>query len=143
MRKEQAPAFQFYVKDWRSSRKVQQMSFAQRGMYLEMLLEEWDAGSVPSTPAELAAAIGGTAAEWAKNWNAIRQCFVPYKMRNQHTGGNGQAHGRLVNVKLERIRSDLRRYRKALSDSGLRGAEKRWGRHSQAIGSPSKANGQK
>jgi hypothetical protein len=36
MASEPSPAFLFYVKDWRSSRKVQGMNFATRGMYLEI-----------------------------------------------------------------------------------------------------------
>jgi hypothetical protein len=41
MAAEPSPAFLFYVKDWRSSRRVQGMPFAARGMYLEMLIEQW------------------------------------------------------------------------------------------------------
>src|SRR5262245_4425475 len=58
------PAFLFYVNDWRSSRRVAAMTFAERGMYLEMLLEQWDTGSVPGSPAACAKVLGGSITEW-------------------------------------------------------------------------------
>jgi uncharacterized protein YdaU (DUF1376 family) len=127
------PAFLFYVKDWRSSRKVQAMSFAARGMYLEMLMEQWDAGSVPGSPAECATLLGGTTAEWQRAWPMLKACF---KSKRRRGGGNGVP--RLVNLKLEEVRRDRLRYKKAQAESGLRGAEARWKKHSKPIGSPSK-----
>ena len=39
---EDAPAYQWYVKDWRSSASTMRMSFAQRGVYREMLDQQWE-----------------------------------------------------------------------------------------------------
>lgn len=130
MAAEPAPAFQFYVKDWRSSRKVQTMTFAERGMYLEMLLEQWETGSVPSTPAALASLLGGTEAAWTRAWPKLILCF---KARARD--------GRFVNEKLEAVRRAKAKFAKALSESGLRGAEARWKRYGEAMARPSKANG--
>lgn len=126
MSSEPSPAFLFYVKDWRSSRKVQGMNFAGRGMYLEMLLEQWESGSVPASPSELASLLGGTKAEWTRAWPKLSACFVA-RTRD----------GRLVNAKLEGVRRDRLKYKKAQAESGLRGAQKRWKNHGKPIGSPS------
>lgn len=73
---EQSPAFQFYVKEWRSSRAILRMTFAQRGMYLEMLLEQWESETLPDDPAAVAQIIGGTTAEWTRAWPILRRKFV-------------------------------------------------------------------
>lgn len=122
---EKSPAFQFYIRDWRSSRKVQEMSFKERGMYLEMLIEQWDKGAVPASPQGCAAALGGTEIDWQRSWAVLAACFSPRKR-----------DGGLVNAKLEAIRRSKRKYLKAQSDNGLAGAEKRWQRHRTAKGSP-------
>ncbi len=130
MAAEKAPAFQFYVRDWRSSRKVQVMSFKERGMYLEMLIEQWDKGAAPSSPKACALAFGGTDGEWERSWAALSACFSPRKR-----------DGLLINAKLETIRRDKRKFIKGQEHSGLRGADKRWAAHRLAIGSPSKKMG--
>src|SRR5258708_6456631 len=122
---ERAPAFQFYIRDWRSSRKVQVMSFKERGMYLEMLIEQWDKGAAPSSPKACASALGGTEGEWERSWGALSACFSPRKR-----------DGLLINSKLEAIRRDKRKFIKGQEHSGLRGADKRWAAHRLAKGSP-------
>ena len=130
------PAFLFYVKDWRSSRKVQGMNFATRGMYLEMLLEQFDAGSVPGSPAECAALLGGTVTEWQRAWPKIKPCFTTKKLN-----GRSIASGRMINLRLEAVRVDRLRYKKSQAESGLRGAQKRWRKDRVAMGSPSTNDG--
>ena len=47
------PAFQFYVKDWRSSQTVRKMSAADRGHYIDLLCAFWDSeepGILPFDP---------------------------------------------------------------------------------------------
>lgn len=127
MTSEPSPAFLFYVKDWRSSRHVQRMPYAVRGMYVEMLCEQWETGAVPSSPATCAALLGGRTAEWARAWKALMACFVPRKR-----------DGLLVNPKLEAVRRERLKYKKSQSQSGLLGARKRWETTSKPIGSPSK-----
>lgn len=106
------------------------MSFDERGRYLEMLLEQWESKSLPSTPAAIAALLGGTEAGWTKAWPKLSPCFTKRKR-----------DGRLVNPKLEAVRRDRLRYKKSQAESGLRGAKARWKRHGEPIGSPSKPNG--
>jgi uncharacterized protein YdaU (DUF1376 family) len=126
MTNEPAPAFQFYVKDWRSSRKVQAMSFAERGMYFEMLLEQWETGSVPASSADLAMLLGGSESVWSRAMPRLSQCF----MTRRHDG-------RLVNAKLEAVRRAKNKFKKAQSENGVRGAMTRWRRHGKAMGLPS------
>jgi uncharacterized protein YdaU (DUF1376 family) len=125
-----APAFQFYPNDWRGSRRVQAMSFKERGMYFEMLIEQWDKGSVPASMADLARLLGGTEGDWTRAWPKLSACFTT-RARD----------GRLVNAKLETVRRAREKFRKAQAASGLRGAEARWKEHGKPMGSPSKPNG--
>lgn len=108
MAPEKSPAFQFYIRDWRSSRKVQVMSFKERGMYLEMLIEQWDKGAAPSSAAACALSLGGSEAEWTRSWGALSACFSPRKR-----------DGGLINAKLEAIRRDKRKYIKTQQGNAL------------------------
>jgi uncharacterized protein YdaU (DUF1376 family) len=119
---EKAPAFPFYVRDWRASRKVQRMTYGERGMYLEMLSEEWDQGAAPATAADCASTLGGSLEEWAGAWPKLVVCFVPRRR-----------DGLLINRKLESIRREKRKYHNVQSQNGLAGAQKRWRRHGDAI----------
>lgn len=124
---ERSPAFLLYVKDWRSSLKVRAMNFATRGMLLEMLIEQWQTGALPSTPESCACLLGGTKKEWQRAWPKLLPCFSPRKR-----------DGLLVNPKMERVRRERRKYQKSQAESGLRGAQARWNKHGKPIGSPSK-----
>lgn len=130
MTSDPSPAFLFYVKDWASSRRVQAMSYDERGRYLEMLIEQWQTGSLPATPEDIAALFGDTEAGWKRAWPQLSPCFSK-RLRD----------GRLVNPKLEAVRRERHRYQKSQAASGLRGARARWRAHGKPIGSPSKPNG--
>jgi uncharacterized protein YdaU (DUF1376 family) len=110
---ETSPAFQFYVKDWRSSRAVQRMSFAQRGMYLELLLEQWERVVLPDDPDVIADLIGGSAAEWRRAWPVLRRNFVTIE-------------GGMQNLRLEEARARQQRFREQQSERGKLGAKQRW-----------------
>lgn len=101
MATETAPAFQFYVKEWRSSRPVMRMTYAQRGMYLEMLIEQWENLSLPDSADEVAEIIGGNVEEWRANWPVLRRNFL----LNPDTN-------RITNTRLEKCRKDRRQYEK-------------------------------
>ena len=116
-----APAFQFYVKDWRSSRSVQRMSFKERGMYLEMLLEQWDEGSLPDDAAAVCQIIGGMLSDWQKAWATLRPNFLP-------------TDGRLVNQRLEQERDKQEKYRRRQSNKASNRWEKERGlEHAAAV----------
>lgn len=50
------PAFQFYAKDWLSSKPVRRMTPEQRGYYIQLIAEAWDLdepGTLPDDPEQL------------------------------------------------------------------------------------------
>ena len=108
MAAEKSPAFQFYVRDWRSSRRVQVMSFALRGMYLEMLIEQWDKGAAPASAEACALSLGGSTGEWTRAWSALSACFTPRKR-----------DGLLVNAKLEAVRRSKLQFVKSQQKKAL------------------------
>lgn len=130
MAQETSPAFQLYVKEWRSSRNVMRMSFAERGMYLEMLLEQWESMSLPDSPSSIADIIGGKVGDWTKAWPTLMRCFVSL------------GDGRIVNLRLEKERDKQHGNKRRQSDRGKAGAESRWHKHasSMAQASPSIAS---
>jgi hypothetical protein len=128
--RQQSPAFLFYPRDFRGSRRVQSMSFAARGMLLELLCEQWEKGSVPPSPEECAADFGGGSVAWKTAWKKLRACFVVRKH-----------DGRLVNLKLKQIRDEREAYLKAQRQRGLAGARLRWPAHSEPIAAPQGGDG--
>lgn len=115
MSHEKSPAFQFYFKDWRSSRKVSRMSFKERGMYLEMLIDQWDKGPLPSEPAAIAEQIGAKVSEFLRSWPTLRACFTQSE--------NGWTNARLEAERLKQLSGHQRR-----REEGIRAASKRWGK---------------
>lgn len=97
------------------------MSFAQRGMYLEMLLEQWEHYSLPDDPAAVAEIIGGLVEEWTAAWPTLRRKFVDRRALPRD-GACDPALKRIVNLKLESIRGSLRRFKKVASVGGKKRA---------------------
>ena len=126
-----SPAFLFYPANWRGSRRVQAMTFAERGMYLELLCEQWEAGAVPATPGACAERLGGRVKEWTSAWPKLKGCF---KVDRRRDGG-------LINPKIDRLRREREQFIKAKRVEGLRAARKRWGTHGSPKGEPSTPNG--
>src|SRR5262245_43856908 len=46
--------FHFDTAAWRSSKRVQKMTYDEKGRYLELLIEQWDHRTIPATPAACA-----------------------------------------------------------------------------------------
>src|SRR5262249_55833203 len=70
--------FFFYFERWRGSRQVQRMTFAERGVFLEMLIEQWIRGDLPDDPRTVADAIATSTAhvgEVEAAWPAVRRQF--------------------------------------------------------------------
>lgn len=132
MAKELAPGFVFYVKEWRSSRPVSRMTFAERGMYVEMLLEQWENLTLPDCPAACAEIIGGTVEEWTAAWPVLRRNFVEVKAtQKDHIGTPIPAPDpsrRIKNLRLEVQRAVTHKR----SREAQKSARKRWGK----IGAP-------
>lgn len=118
MADEKAPAYQWYLKDWRSSRTVHRMSFSERGVYREMLDEQWESLTLPDDPQAVADIIASTPAQEAEvlaAWPAVRRKFVTVA---------GQA-GRIRNLPMERFRKERRAFLRARSEAGRIGGATR------------------
>lgn len=128
--REKPQTFEFDASAWRRSKQVRAMSFKERGMYLELLLDQLEQGFIPDDLLTNAQSIGASEKEFAKSWPTLRRCFVETKKS-----------GLLVNDRMAEARAKSIRYSKSQAESGLRGATERWRRHRLAIGSLGKPIG--
>jgi len=108
-----SPAFQFYPKDWFSSRNVRRMTLEQRGGYWELLCHEWleDDCSLPDDDDELAF-LSGLNDKWPECSKNIRKCF---EKRGK----------KLFNLRLLEEREKQEAFRKKCSDAGRKSGEVR------------------
>jgi hypothetical protein len=114
------PAFQFYVKDWRSSSTVRSMTRDQRGDFIDTLAASWDQdepGTLP-LPIELAAKICGISVR------SFRK-FVESFPKLWQIDGN-----RLVNPKLRAQWEGLQQLKQKQSDAARKTNEEYWKRPS-------------
>lgn len=51
---EPLPYFKWFWRDWRANRKVQRLHYVARGLYRDLLDEQWENGSLPADVEELA-----------------------------------------------------------------------------------------
>jgi uncharacterized protein YdaU (DUF1376 family) len=93
MKLEALPYYPWRVIDFRASRKVQRLGYIARGFYRELLDEEWVEGSLPLDLSALAEICGCSLKVMEKAWPELKPCFVE------------TAEGRLINVKLEGMRT--------------------------------------
>lgn len=101
--------FPFYTKEWTAS--VGHMSATQRGVYLSMLVYQWDNGTVPDCPKQCSR-IAGAQPLHDDDWAVVREKF--------HA-----EHGRLVNHKLEDVRQEQQTRQEAASERARRAANAR------------------
>jgi uncharacterized protein YdaU (DUF1376 family) len=123
-----APAFQWYPKDIETDEYVMLMDNRQFGAYVHLLNHGWIHGGIPSEIAAQAHLVKETSARWAKMWPLIAPCWQPHP----------SDPARLVNPRQERERTGQAKHKSERSDSGKRGAEKRWLSYATTDGS---ANG--
>lgn len=122
-----APAFQFFTKEYLASSRTRRMSAAERGIYVEMLVWQWEDGFVPDDPLAFARVASLDPGDVKAAWPVVRKCFT-------------EKDGELRNKRLEMSRRDHQIYLKQKHDAGTKGAERRWGRR-QAKSQPDKAMG--
>lgn len=80
------PAFQFYVKDWLTSRKIAVMDLSQVGAYSFLLAACWDSDdcSLPDDEKTLAA-LSRMGEQWCTDASApVRACFVAHPKHPGH-----------------------------------------------------------
>ena len=110
--------FFFDVKAWRGSRAVQRMTMAERGVFFEMLCEQWEKRDMPDNAQEVAEAISCTDAQVAEvlaAWPVVRRKFLA--ARGDDT--------RIYNETLERTRQKQKENRRKRIDAGALGGKAR------------------
>ena len=102
------PYYKWFWQDWRANRKIQRMSYIERGLYRELLDECWVEGSIPNDVKELADICGCPDEVMVDAWQVLSSCFV-------------FIDGLLVNEKLHSLRTekDIERLKKA--ENGKKG----------------------
>src|SRR5262245_57447628 len=60
--------FHFDTAAWRSSKRVQKMTYDEKGRYLELLIEQWDHRTIPATPAACADTFADPIEGWEDAW---------------------------------------------------------------------------
>lgn len=103
--------FIFNVEKWFGSIAQQRMSFAEKGVYLVMMFQQWRdrQRSLPDDPKAVADLIAGTTAqveEVLAAWEVVRRKFVTSK----------HSPGRIYNVAIEKTRRKQRAARRKLSE---------------------------
>jgi uncharacterized protein YdaU (DUF1376 family) len=106
------PSFQFYPRDFLSDINVQAMTMEERGIYITLLCLCWIEDGLPFDDSHPMATL------WKKP--GVAKCFV-------------EKNGKLRNPRMDRERRKQIKYHKSQQEAGLRGAKKRWGRHSKPI----------
>lgn len=105
---EPLPYYRWFVRDYRANRKVQRMGYVARGLYRELLDEQWLEGSLPHDITSLADICECPIEVMEKAWPEISPCFQ-------------EIDGRLINVKLESMRTELDKTRVKRVESGRLG----------------------
>jgi hypothetical protein len=93
------------------------MTFEERGIYIDLLAYCWREGSIPTDPEGLSRLLNTAIETVHRTWPAIAPCF--------------DDHGR--NWRLDKERRAMDKRRKAMSDAGILGNERRWGGDRLAI----------
>ena len=106
------PYFPFWVADFTLG--VSGMTDGEVGMYLRLLLYQWDHGHIPKDRKRLELIVASSGQVFSERWATVRQKF--------RSAGNGK----LRNRRLESVRADVEAKRAAQSAGGKRGAVKRW-----------------
>jgi len=118
-----APAFQLYASDFLVD--TLDWSATQVGIYFRLLMYEWVNGSIPNDCIRMARISGIDVGNFKK-------CYLQ-DIEKKFTVNSG---GELINARLEKTRQEQDNYRKSQSESGKRGAEKRWKKDSEPNSDP-------
>ena len=105
--------FHFDTAAWRSSKRVQKMTYDEKGRYLELLIEQWDHRTIPATPAACADTFADPIEGWEDAWPKLAPCF-----------GQRARDGALVNPRLESERRSKLAYLRKQQASGRKGGKR-------------------
>jgi uncharacterized protein YdaU (DUF1376 family) len=110
MNKEIRPAFMLYASDWLSG--TADLSMEEKGIFMDMLCQQWLRGDLPNDMGRLCRMFGGDA-----NRNAIASILHKFRICE---------NGNLQNAKLEQVRQSSAERKKARSDTNSENAIKGW-----------------
>ena len=122
--REPLPWYKWYPKDFRASRHVQRMSYVERGLYRELLEENYLKGSIPDDISELADICSCPVEVMEKAWERLCRCF------------NVVEDGKRSNDRVDSVLSDQGRTRENNARAGKASAAAR-GNGRQGEQSPS------
>lgn len=108
-RRSALPYYRWYWQAWRANRAVQRMTPLARGLYRELLDEQWAEGFVPDDPEKCAEICNCRLVDFRREWPAIRERFAV------------RGPGILINERLELERTSVDEVRVKNSQAGRRG----------------------
>ncbi|MFA5324160.1 MAG: conserved phage C-terminal domain-containing protein [Smithella sp.] len=117
-----SPAFQLYAADFYMD--TADWEPEEIGVYFRLLMYQWINKTIPNDTRRMARIAGLSPKKFTKNFKIISPKFS--KKDDKF----------LINLKMEEIRHEQDNYRKSQSESGKKGAEKRWRERSDPIGDP-------
>jgi uncharacterized protein YdaU (DUF1376 family) len=105
-RDELSPSYSWYIRDWRASHRVREMSWKERGFYRECLDWAWDLNGLPDDLGAIRARLRASVNDFRKLWPVI-EAFFPV-----------DTDGRRRNPRQECERAKQNTNRKRASDGG-------------------------
>lgn len=110
------PYYRWYVRDYRQSRRVQELNWMARGIYRELLDECWDRGYIPDDPVALSKICRVPAGTLIREWKQLRDLFDPVENMDAF-------YLTSTRLEVERTKEDKARVQRSLA--GKASAEKR------------------
>jgi len=112
------PAFQFYPADYLADMQVRLLSWASRGLYIELLCYCWREGFIPSDSSAIAQLCG------CHDLAMIEPCLKLFVCHPEDDS-------KLVHLRLIAEREKQIEHKSERSNAGKKGAESRWGNKKQ------------
>ena len=123
------PAFQFYPADYLADMRVRMLSWASRGLYIDLLCYCWREGWIPADGSAIAQLCG------CHDTAIIEPCLELFHIHPTDPA-------KMIHKRLDEERMKQEEHRKERQESGKRGALKRWAKgDSSAINQPMAKNG--
>jgi uncharacterized protein YdaU (DUF1376 family) len=110
---EALPYYRWHWRDYRANRKVQSMTYTERGLYRELLDECWAEGFIPDDLDALAEICGCPRDVLEGSWPKLRPCFTE------------ASPGALINRRMDRERTEKDAERASKAVAGARGGSAR------------------
>lgn len=123
-----APAFQFYPADYLADMRIRMLSWASRGLYVDLLCYCWREGWIPADSSAIAQLCH------CQDSAIIEPCLALFSPHPDDPE-------KLIHLRLDAERAKQKAFREERKASGIKGAAKRWKRDGSAIKEPMAKNG--